>query len=72
MYVKNRERLVVNNNYMLDVKTKEIRECKFTFGEHQDSLIDCSSLGEISMFRTFNCDAERIYHSPVYYVDNLT
>ena len=61
-----------NNNYILNVKTKEIRETKFNFGRYQNSQIDHHNIGDISMFRTFNIEDGYPLESPIYYVENET
>ena len=51
---KNKELGVIQNNYILNVKTGNLRESKMCFGEFQELVIDQTSLGEICMFRTFD------------------
>jgi hypothetical protein len=44
---------VINNNYVIDFKNKQIKESLFTFGPFQNTLIDYYSFGAYSMFRTY-------------------
>lgn len=62
----------INNNYVVDVRTGNVRESKFTFGQHQEFLIDQKYMGPTSMFRTFDFEAGNPLETPVYYVNNET
>ena len=54
------------------MKSGHTRETKFTFGKHQDYLIDQKYMGPTSMFRTFDFEAGKPLPTPVYYVNNET
>ena len=59
-----------NNNYVLNVKTGEVRESKFTVGKLQDLHVDQHYLGEFCMFITFDFENGNALETPVYYIDN--
>jgi len=61
---------IINNNYIIDTTSGEIRESKFTFGPYQDYLIDYYNLGPYSMFKTFKVEDSKLIKSPVYYIDH--
>ena len=61
-----------NNNYVVDVKTGNIRESKFTLGKLQDLHLDQHRIGEFSMFRTFDFENGAALETPVFYIDNET
>ena len=61
-----------NNNYICDIKTKSIREAKFTFGKYQPLTIDAMSFGNTCMFRTFDFKNGETLTTPVYYISNQT
>lgn len=61
-----------NNNYVCDVKTKQIREAKFTFDEFQPLTIDQMSFGNTSMFRSFDFENGNTLTTPIYYINNET
>ena len=45
---------VINNNYVIDLDTRVVREANFFFPKkYNDYLIDYQSFGPIAMFRTF-------------------
>lgn len=69
---KNKEIGVIQNNYIMDVKTGVIREAKFSFGEYQELLIDQRNLGPTSMFRTFDFKEGKPLKTPIYYINNET
>ena len=69
---KNKELGVIQNNYIMDVKTGVIREAKFSFGEYQELLIDQRYLGPTSMFRTFDFKEGKPLKTPIYYINNET
>lgn len=50
----NKELQIIQNNYICETKTGNIREAKFSFGWHHDYLIDYYNMGRYCMFRTFN------------------
>jgi hypothetical protein len=63
---------VIQNNYICDTKTGNIREAKFSFGELHDLLIDQQYLGPTCVFRTFDFKDGKALTTPVYYVNNET
>ena len=64
---------VVNNNFILDLDMKTLRESKFSFEQkYNDYLIDYVNLGPICMFRTFFFQDGKVETTPVYYIDNET
>lgn len=69
---QNKDLGVIQNNYVLDVKTNIIREAKFSFGEHQELTIDQRYLGPTSMFRTFDFKDGKALKTPIYYINNET
>lgn len=64
---------VVNNNYIMDVKTGVIRESKFWFDtKYNDYQIDTHYMGPNSMFRTYMFENGKVVRAPVYYINNET
>lgn len=62
---------IINNNYIIDLDLKTVREAKFFFDKkYNDYLIDYYNLGPISMFRTFEFIDGQVQRTPVYYVNN--
>ena len=61
-----------NNNYIVDVRNKQIREAKFKFGKYQDFHVDQHYLGNFCMFRTFDFNKGIPLETPVYYIHNQT
>ena len=61
-----------NNNYIMNVKSGEIREAKFTFGKYQDLHLDQHYIGDVCMFRTFDFENGNPLETPVYYIENET
>ena len=59
-----------NNNYIVDVKKKSIREAKFNFGKFQDYHVDQHYLGNTCMFRTFDFEKGAPLETPIYYIHN--
>lgn len=61
----------VNNNFIWNVKTNELRETNFCFEQkYNDYLIDIHSFGEFSIFRTYYFQNGNVELSPCYYVHN--
>lgn len=69
---KNKDLGVIQNNYILDVKTSVIREAKFSLGEYQELVIDQTYLGPTCMFRTFDFKDGKPLETPIYYINNET
>lgn len=69
---KNKELGVVQNNFICDTATGNIREAKFSFGDLHELVMDQTYLGNHSMFRTFEFKDGKALTTPVYYIDNKT
>jgi hypothetical protein len=65
---------IVNNNFILNIESPlspYIFESRFYFeGKWNERLIDCLSLGAYSVFATFDVNAGKVQHSPVFYLCN--
>lgn len=74
---KNKEG-VINNNYVVNNLTKEMREAKFWFKDPidgfawNDQMIEYFYMGTVSVFHTFKHDKGVTLSTPVYYVNNET
>lgn len=69
---KNKDLGIIQNNYILDVKTSVIREAKFSLGELHQLVIDQTYLGHTCMFRTFDFKDGKPLTTPVYFINNET
>lgn len=65
---------IINNNYIVDVQSKTVREAKFQFPQQSEHELHIHqmSFGSTAMIRTIAFKAGVALPTPVYYIDNYS